>query len=253
MNEREMKGVLVLSIFILVGILLILFNSIGVYAQENDSVNDGLNDEEINNSDDGDVGNIDDRKIEDDERDNEFSDVQLESNEGITPDSGFYFVDEFFDKFSDEIKVREEKIAEIRAMIKIGNIKAAKIALERYKEYAEALEKESDPEKKGESQRSAAAIRNAVREIENDIPEGDRKEFVDDVIDREKRITIAVEISSKVKELCEQLSKIDPLEFSRVCKTNEDTSEWQKKLNRDLTEEQKKRSAGVWEDFGEVF
>lgn len=240
-----MKSVLVLSIFILVGILLSLFNSMSVYAQENDSLQKDVQNETIIKSD----GTNESA----DNFGEEFSDSELESDAGITPDSNFYFVDEFFDKFSDEIKVREEKIAEIRAMIKAGNIEAAKISLESYKEYADALEKESDPDKKDEAQRSAAAIRNTIRELENDIPEDERGDFVDDVINREERISIAVEIASKVKELCEQLSKIDPLEFSRVCKSDKDSPEWQKKFHRDLTEEQKKEVQAFGKIMSECF
>ena len=238
-----MKIGLIVGLFL---VIIFVFISISVIlAQENDSLLSDVENETFIESD----------KINEsvDNFEEEFPDSELESDEGITPDSNFYFVDKFFDKFSDEIKVREEKIAEIRAMIKIGNIESAKIALGGYKEYAEALEKESDPEKKEESQRSAAAIRNTMRGIENDIPESERKEFVDDVIDREKRITTSVEIASKVKELCEQLSNIDPLEFSRVCKTDENTSKWQKRLNRDLTEEQKKEAQEFGKIMGECF
>ncbi len=55
--------------------------------------------------------------------------VKLEVSGGITPDSSFYFIDEFFDQFGDKLKIREEKIAEIKTMIKEGKIDKAKNAL----------------------------------------------------------------------------------------------------------------------------
>ena len=232
---------------VLIVIFLIISLSVVVLAQEN--VIDDLNDEnnvEANSTveEDLDEKESDDGEVENDE----FSDFQLKSDEGITPDSGFYFVDEFFDKFGDDIKVREEKIAEIRVMIREGNIEAAKIALENYKDYADKLEKEVDPEQRDEAQRSVAAIRNAIREIENDIPREDRGEFVDNVLKREKAIFTAVEIASRIKELCEELSSLDPTEYARICRTKEDSPNWQKKLDKKLTKEQEKEAR----EFGEI-
>ena len=169
----------------------------------------------------------------------EYKDAQLEKGAGITPDSSFYFVeDKILSNFRGDLGNREKKIAEIKEMIREGNIEAARESLERYYEYAEDLEKEADPETRDEARRSAAAIRNALKEIESEIPEGDRDEFVKDVLNRENSIVTATEISSKIKELCESLSKIDPVEYSRVCKLEGDAPRWQKKMNKELTAEQ---------------
>ena len=46
-----------------------------------------------------------------------FAQVELSVNAGITPDSPFYFIDEFFEKFGDDLENREEKIAEILSAI----------------------------------------------------------------------------------------------------------------------------------------
>ena len=40
----------------------------------------------------------------------------LQETEGITPDSALYFFDEFFDRFGNDLELRGEKIAEIKAM-----------------------------------------------------------------------------------------------------------------------------------------
>ena len=156
--------------------------------------------------------------------------AELEETEGITPDSAFYFIDDFFDRFADKVKVREEKIAEIRAMIEEGNFEAAREALERYKRYAENLEKEVSPEQRDDVRRSAAAIYNVLKSLEAQIPDEYKDEFFDDIIERERRRVTAAEIAGKIKELCEQLSKLDPLEYSRVCKTNDDSPRWHQEL-----------------------
>ena len=174
--------------------------------------------------------------------------AELQETEGITPDSALYFFDEFLDRFGNDLNIREEKIAEIKAMIQAGKIEEAKIALQNYLEHAENLEEDVSPEESEEVRRSAAAIYNTLQEIENEIPDDEKEEFFDDVIEREGRIITASEIAGKIKELCETLSKIDPLEYSRVCKLEDDASDWQKKLDKDLTEEQRKEAI----KFGEI-
>ena len=81
----------------------------------------------------------------------EYGDAELEVQAGTTPDSAFYFFDEFFDRFGDDLKVREERIAEVREMIRQGKIEQARRALDNYIELAEKLESESDPVKRDEA------------------------------------------------------------------------------------------------------
>lgn len=175
--------------------------------------------------------------------------AELEQGEGITPDSALYFVESgILEKFRNEITNREKKIAEIRAMVREGKTEEARIALERYKKHADNLEREVSPEQREEARRSASAIHNTLREIESEIPEGDRGEFVDDVIESERRIITASEIASKIKELCESLAQLDPSEYSRVCNSGDDSPEWHKQLDRDLTDEQRVEA----EKFGRI-
>ena len=177
-----------------------------------------------------------------------YEDAELEVGAGITPDSGFYFVDEIFDGFGSDLDHKEEKVAEIKAMVEAGNIDAASEALDNYKGFADELEKEVEPGESEEAKRSAAAIRNTLREIEAEIPEDARGEFVDDVIDKERSIATAAEIASKIKELCEELAGLDVNEYYSVCKSDEDSPKWQRELDEDLTEEQKKEA----KKFGEI-
>ncbi|MDO8563889.1 MAG: hypothetical protein Q7R87_02685 [Nanoarchaeota archaeon] len=168
---------------------------------------------------------------------------ELSESAGITPDSSFYFVeDSILTKFRDDSSNREKKIAEVKAMINEGKIAEARTALAKYKEFADRLEKEVSPDKQEEAKRSAEAIRAVISEIESEIPEADKEDFVDSVVESEKRIETAAEIASKIKDLCETLAKIDPDQYSRTCKSGEDSPAWQKKLDKDLTDEQKKEA-----------
>jgi hypothetical protein len=175
--------------------------------------------------------------------------VELEASEGITPDSGLYFIESgILEKFRDDIDNREKKIAEIRAMIQQGKIEEARIALERYKEHADNLQREVSPEDRERAQRSASAVYNTLKDIEDEIPDDEREEFFENIVDRERSIVTSADIASKIKELCESLSQLDPLEYSRVCKTGDNNPEWQKKLDRDLTGEQREEA----QKFGRI-
>ncbi len=165
---------------------------------------------------------------------------ELKQSAGTTPGSLFYFIDKFFDKFGDEIKVKEERIAEIKAMVEAGDIESAKIALKEYMDLADKLEQEIDPERKEDAKRSAAAIRNVMKDIKNQIPEGERGRFVSEIMGKENKITAAGEIAAKIKVLCEQLAELDPMEYSKMCKTDDDAPAWKKKLDKDLSAEQEK-------------
>ncbi|MBI2044070.1 hypothetical protein HYT24_01775 [Candidatus Pacearchaeota archaeon] len=191
----------------------------------------------------------------DSQDDTEFEEgVELEVSGGITPDSGFYFVESgILEKFRDDIENREKKVAEIKAMVQEGKIDEARVALGRYKTHADNFEKEVSPEERDEARRSASAIHNTLREIESEIPEEDRGEFVDDVIEGEKRIITAAEIASKIKELCENLAKLDPSEYARVCKSEDDAPDWHKKLDRDLTDEQRAEAEKFGRIMGQCF
>ncbi|MEK6898229.1 MAG: hypothetical protein AABX28_02620 [Nanoarchaeota archaeon] len=236
----------VLSISLLLFAFLILSFSAGIYAQNEtaDDVNDNLqnaDDSSVNNADDGSVNDIDEGAVSDEEVNAvefEFEEgVELQADEGITPDSALYFVDEFLDGFGSELEVREEKVAEIRAMVQEGKIEEAKVALQNYVGHAEELEREISPEQIEDAQRSASEIYNAIVEIEDDIPEEDREEFLD-ILNSEERIVISAEIAGKIKELCETLSGLDPLEYSRICRTDDSAPRWMQELDDDLTEGQ---------------
>ncbi|MFC1682555.1 hypothetical protein ACFL0X_02975, partial [Nanoarchaeota archaeon] len=162
-------------------------------------------------------------------------------NPGITPDSIFYFLDGISES-------REEKIAEVEAMIAQSDFDSARKALLKYKEHAEKFIDDPDPEKRDESRRAAASIHRMLEKIKENVPEDDREEFYEDVLDTEGGIVTAVEISFKIKDLCVQLAELDPEKYHEVCRSDDDSSDWQKKLDKDLTKEQREEA----KKFGKI-
>ena len=228
----------------LILILLVVLFSLVVVSAQNETTNDTVtNNTDITAEIDSDAETDIISEVE-----SEYQDAELESEAGTTPDSALYFVDEFFDRFGDDLNVREERIAEIKEMIQQGKVEDARKALRSYLALAEKLEAESNPDRRDDTRRSAVAIRNAVNELESEVPEEFREEFVSGVLKSEEGIITAAEISSKIKELCEQLSALDPLEYSRACRSDDDSPEWQKRLDRDLTGEQRAEA----EKFGRI-
>src|SRR3989344_3467794 len=184
----------------------------------------------------------------------EFGDAQLEQTAGFTPDSSLYFIeDKILTNFRNNVENKEKKVAEISEMIQEGNIDAARKALSKYNEYASELEQEIDPESSHDARRSAIAIRNVLRELESQIPEDQRSEFIGNVLDQEESIVTAAEIAGKIKKLCEELSSLDPSTYASTCKTSENSPKWQRRLDKDLTQEQEKEARQFFEVMSSCF
>jgi len=174
----------------------------------------------------------------------EFPDEKL-VDAGITPDKFYYFLDSWFSRSSD-LEEREEKVAEIKAMIEAGKYGAARKALKKYEGLANNPD-EIPPEKREEARRSAAAIAHALEKIRlnENIAGTDNAEVVeilDTIEEDEKALVTAVEISTAIKTLCERLSKQDLNLYYQTCKTDIDDPKWQRSLHEDLTEEQEKEA-----------
>jgi hypothetical protein len=167
----------------------------------------------------------------------EYEDAKLEVNAGTTPDNALYFLDKFLDNFGDDIKVKEERVAEIKTMIEAGNYEGAKKALKEYLKLAEKLKQEIGPNERGRALKSAAAIRNAIRDIKEQLPEEERNDFIG-IIEKEISIATSAEIASKINNLCRELSALDPTLFYESCKTGDEGPKWQKEMYKKLTKEQ---------------
>jgi len=183
----------------------------------------------------------------------EHGDAELDTDGGIGPGNFFYFLDKFFDGFSDDLSVREERVAEIRALLEEGRIDDAREVLEDYFNLIEELEREIAPEERDRARRSAAAILKAFNALGSQASPEIKEEFIDRIFERESGLITSVEISSKIKELCEALSELDPLEYSRVCRTDEGDAKWHRDLDRDLTDEQKKEAEAFFEIMSQCF
>ena len=191
---------------------------------------------------------------EDNDVDEEFADEEFDRSAGLTPDSPLYFLeDAIFTRFRGDIANREKKIAEIKKMIEEENYADARKALAKYKKFADKLEEEVDPERKEEARRTAARIRKVLRELRDQIPEEDREEFVDDIVDQEGRIATAAEIAAKIKDLCETLAKVDPSQYARTCKTDDDAPKWKKDLDKRLTGDQKEEAEKFFRVMSQCF
>jgi hypothetical protein len=171
----------------------------------------------------------------------EYEDAELKASAGTTPNHAFYFVDKFFDQFGDQLQVREERIAEIKAMVEAGEYESAKKALKEYMELAEKLKHEVGPGERDEAVRSAAAIRNVIRSIKDSIPEDERDDFLE-IIEKERSIATAAEIAGKIDNLCRELSELDPELFYENCRIGDEGPKWQKEMYKDLTKEQKQEA-----------
>ncbi|MAH51372.1 hypothetical protein CMI37_36485 [Candidatus Pacearchaeota archaeon] len=178
----------------------------------------------------------------------DYEDEELEQEAGTTPGSVFYFLDKFFDRFGDELKVKEERIAEIKVMVEAGDLESAEIALKEYIKLANELEHEIDPERREDAKRSAAAIRAVMKGIRDQLPPEERGKFVREIMSKEHSIAAAAEIAGKIKELCQALSEIDPVEYSRICVAGDDAPKWQKELDKRWTGEQREEA----KKFGKI-
>jgi hypothetical protein len=249
-----------------VGVLLVtlMFFSLGVYAQ----------DDSVSNSDDfvsgdgvaqdgefGTPGNVgdEDREIsvvdssddvEDLIKESESFDEELSTSAGFTSNNP---VLKFFDSFSD---TREENVAEMRdtaIACNEGDEEACKYfeyARIKYEDHADELEREVSPNVAEEAERTSRAIRGVVvREIAKNVAPGEKDELVKALVKKESNIGNAARIAAKVNELCGELHRLGAWDdFERVCNTGEDAPQWQKKLFKDLTDEQKKEA----KEFGNI-
>src|SRR3989338_6889381 len=177
------------------------------------------------------------------------TDAQLSVGAGITPDSNFYWVEKsVLSKFRGDITNLEKAVAQIKAMVEKKDYESARIALVRYKEYATNIEKNVAPEDKAEVERAIAAINNALKDIESQIPAEQKKEFVEDVRDEGKRVADAARIADTINKLCNELAKLDLVKAAQTCNINKDSPEWLKKKDKQWTEAQKKEAR----EFGSI-
>lgn len=174
--------------------------------------------------------------------------AEFDKDPGLTPDSSFYFLDEMFERPGDDpekaLDYKEEKIAEAQAMIEQGNPEKAQQVLEKALEYGDILEQEVSPEIKERAIESSEQIINVLDDLkEQTSGEGwDIEGTFEDNIEQEENIAVAAELASKINELCLTLAKLDPLQYSDVCKSGDNSPRWMRERDKELTEEQKEQA-----------
>ncbi|MCK5342586.1 MAG: hypothetical protein KAR20_04230, partial [Candidatus Heimdallarchaeota archaeon] len=179
------------------------------------------------------------------------ADIRFNGDAGITPDSMFYFIETLIedifvgDNPETALKYKEEKLMELKEMINSGNIEAAKIALKQLEKYNVILKKEVTPALDVQVRESSKATKLLLSSFESEM-DGDEWDDVKDSIEENKKdedkIALAAKISKQIKSLCEDLSALDPLEYSKMCKTDDDAPEWKKDMDKKLTKEQEKEA-----------
>jgi hypothetical protein len=187
-------------------------------------------------------------------------DVELEGSAGITPDSPLYILESILENIllsndpETALKYKEEKVHEIKAMIEAGDEKAARKALKRLDKYNDVLEKEVSPDLDEKVRRSSKATKALLESLDIEGEEWAQiREIIKEDIKKEDKIALAAKISKRIKELCETLSDLDPLEYSNVCKTGEDAPKWKKDLDRKLTKEQEIEAKEFFNIMSECF
>ncbi len=180
-------------------------------------------------------------KVIDEDIYDDVKDVELEGSAGLTPDSAFYFIENAVENFlvgddpEKALAYKEEKILELREMVNKGNNEAAEEALHRVDKYNQIIQKEVSPDIEKRVRESSKAVKKILNSFEL---EGDLQKGVDESLKDEDKIALAAKISTKIGELCEALSALDPLEYSNVCKTDDDAPKWKRELDSKLTKEQ---------------
>ncbi|MBW2965741.1 hypothetical protein KY342_01405, partial [Candidatus Woesearchaeota archaeon] len=192
----------------------------------------------------------------------DIGDVEIQEDAGLTPDNMFYFIDELLEKLlvgddpEKALRYKEEKINEAKQMINQGNAEAAKEAFEGAKKYGEILKREVSPEIEKRARESSKAVKEFIDDIEDDIKGNeweDVRMLVEDQEQTEDKIALAAKITTQIQRLCKALSELDPMEYAKVCKTDDDAPRWRRRLDKELTEEQKKEAKEFFEIMSNCF
>ncbi|HLC90561.1 MAG TPA: hypothetical protein VJI15_02230 [Candidatus Nanoarchaeia archaeon] len=181
-------------------------------------------------------------------------DVALEGEAGLTPDSSFYVLENLVESVlvgDDPVKAleyKEEKILELQEMVDQGDEEAAEKVLERVEKYNEIIKREVSPDMEKQVRESSKAVKGILEglDLEGDEWE-DIQEKVDENAKEEDKIALAAKVSKKISELCEALSSLDPLEYSKVCRTGDEAPQWKRDQDRELTAEQEKEAKKFFE------
>ncbi|PIN87991.1 hypothetical protein COV12_00835, partial [Candidatus Woesearchaeota archaeon CG10_big_fil_rev_8_21_14_0_10_32_24] len=247
----------------LTGVLLMLVFSVIVYAEEGNSQEpNDLNQQDGTSATGSDSADLQNNEQDQTNQESINEEINFDVDPGTTPDSPFYFVDDFAEKISvgddpeKALEYKEEKIAEAKAMVDKGKPEEAQKVLDRALEYSEIIEKEVSPEIRNRIEESSTMVQGAINTMRMKT-EGEEwggvNERFDENIEKEKSIETAVELSAKIKELCETLAKLDPLQYSDSCKSGDDSPRWMREQDKELSAEQEGQAKIFFEKLSQCF
>ena len=223
---------------ILISLMFLLTISFSTYAQETETTaSEDLAGEELSLEEETeDSSDILDQASE------EYSDETLEIDAGTTPGQFGYFIDDFFDQFGNDADVMAEKFAEMKQLLAEGKKEEAKIALEKFREYAKELQENANPEDRDKIRKYMAAINHELASLRGQ----GNDDLINEVEDGARDTLSAIELSKVIQNACKQLIELSAsdvqaeLQFNNLCKPSDDSSKWHKGFYEDLTQEQQK-------------
>ena len=181
----------------------------------------------------------------------DIGEVEILADPGLTPDDFFYFLDVLAERLSvgdnpeKALRYKEEKILEAQQMIKAGKVEEAKEALARAGIYGDILAKEVSPEIERRARESSKAVLEVFEALEADLG-GQEWEDVRNLVaehgEREEKIAQAAILAAKINALCNELAELDPLQYAKACKTDDDSPLWQRDLDKALTKAQREEA-----------
>ncbi|PIY97271.1 MAG: hypothetical protein COY66_00030 [Candidatus Kerfeldbacteria bacterium CG_4_10_14_0_8_um_filter_42_10] len=243
--------------FIPIGILLILMFSIIIYAENESTTNEG-----DSNSLDEQANQETSSSTPITESNQENGETEFNADPGITPDSPLYFIDDLAERVSvgnnpeKALQYKEEKIAEAQVMVDKEMPEEAQKVLDKALEYNDIVEIEVSPDIQGKVKESGERVQSAINNMKEKT-EGEQwkevNEGFDENIEKEKRVGTAAELSSKIKELCETLAKLDPLQYADSCKSKDNSPKWMKEQDKELTAEQEQQSRIFFDELSACF
>jgi hypothetical protein len=180
---------------------------------------------------------------------NDIGEVSITGDAGLTPDSTFYFLENLVESVlvgenpEKALGYKEEKILELQEMVNSGNQEGAQEVLAKVEKYNNIIKKEVSPDIEKKVRASSKATKAILSNLDLEGTEWESvKGTVDANLKNEDKIALAAKISGKIAGLCTALSNIDPLEYSKVCKTDDDAPKWKRDLDKKLTKEQRKEA-----------
>ena len=259
-------------------LLVLVLLAVAVSAQEHFDKDFDDQDFKDDNFKDGPQGKFDDHQFEENGEENVYdqefnkvieediyenvNDVELKGSAGLTPDSTFYFLENLVetvmvgDNPETALRYKEEKVLELKEMVESGNQEGAEIALERVEKYNEIIKREVSPDIEKEVRENSKAVKEVLNSFESELKDEeweDVREIVDANIKEEDTIALAAKISKQIEMLCKTLSDLDPLEYSKICKTDDNAPKWKKDLDRELTAEQETEAKQFFEIMSQCF